>query len=186
MAIVSERLFPENHMIACEILLSESCPESHFVRHLLNEGCVSNCEMFTPLRITMPHVFVCQGFFNPCSLLLGQLIAILAAQKFCRTIHSDDSIPSRWRLELAISAMLPFAGMTHLASATHVQINIGHASPQVLPGFDGNGMIAILPKCAPPTFSLVILLPRSAGNQLHASGNAIRLVGIRNKKVNMV
>ena len=68
----------------------------------------------------------------------------------------------------------------------HVGINVDHASRQMIPALRGSGMITIFPVGAFSVLSLIELLPRSSGHQLHGIGDHVPLPIIHNEQVNMV
>ncbi len=58
--------------------------------------------------------------------------------------------------------------MLYDTRAHYVQINVHHATSQMLINLDGRGMIAVFPERSLVTFALVEFLRRASGNLLHA------------------
>ena len=67
-----------------------------------------------------------------------------------------------------------------------VKIDVNEALDQMLVSLNSSRMVAILPKCAVATFSLIEFLSRSARNQLNCSWNAFPASNIVEQEMNMI
>jgi len=104
---------------------------------------------------------------------IGKFLMRLHIQQRSQLLVIYAVVPGPWILNLIETAPFPLAGVIHNAGSNHIQIHIDKALPKMIAGFDGCGVVAILPECTPPVFPLVILLADSAGNMLHGSWNGL-------------
>jgi hypothetical protein len=71
------------------------------------------------------------------------------------------------------------------AGAYHVHIHVHDTTMQVRIGFNGGGVVAILPECALAGFSAVVLLCGAPGSDLHASGSRVA-AAVLHEQIDMV
>src|SRR4030042_295407 len=69
-----------------------------------------------------------------------------------------------------VAAGLPFGGMLHLPRPNHVEVDLDQAAGQMPARLNRGGVVAILPEGPPASLSLVVPLPRLAGDELQAAG----------------
>lgn len=85
-----------------------------------------------------------------------------------------------------IAAIRPLGRMGNNPCANHIQIDIGHASDEMLPALDGGGMITVFPKHPFAIFPLIVFLPEAAGYQLHGTRQCLAVAAIHRQKVDVI
>src|SRR3990172_3108390 len=84
-----------------------------------------------------------------------------------------------------VAAGLPFGGALHHPPPDHVEVDVDKAARQMLARLNRSGVVAILPEGPPASLSLVVTLPRPAGDELQAAGN-LALRSVANQEMNVV
>jgi len=98
----------------------------------------------------------------------------------------DQSVAPLGLLDLMLTAPFPFGWMVHHTGPDHVEIHVNQTMPQMLPGFNRRGVIAVLPEGALAALAPIIRLTGPACNQLHGSGYGFTAIVGGNDEVDMV
>jgi hypothetical protein len=125
-------------------------------------------------------------FVDPIAISSGKILHRPKIEKVFKHSPVNDPVSSWSGLDLVVSAVRPFRGVSHYAGADHIQVHVDQASLQMIVRFYRGRMIAIFPICAFAIFPQIVLLRYPARDELHGSGNDVSLAIIMYKQMNMV
>ena len=91
---------------------------------------------------------------------------VFESSQLPKSFVCDDDIFSPWRLDLIVPTVRPFRWMVDHAGTNHIQVDVYQTPQQMLSGFDGGCMVAVLPKSAFALFSLVVCVLSASVHEL--------------------
>ena len=150
--------------------------------HLLKVGLVAYCDRFGPCRSTP----------GSSDLLMDQVIPNCCEVLVCLHIQEPDK---RWKIYYPLSprrtknfieaADLPLARVRYCARSNHVQVDVSHASGQMVISLHGRRVISVLPECPATVLARIKFLGYSSLYQLQRTRYFVPSL-VRAEQVNVI
>ena len=159
------------------------CPPPELACHALHELAATDGDALRPALVAAlgsGQCIVHGSFVEHC-----ELFDPIDLQYLADRIAVDDPVAFLRTHDLVIAGVRPVAWVGDHPGSHHVEVDVGHAAPEMLAGLDRGGAIAILPVAAETPLAPVVSAGEAAFEELHAVGN-LPPIAIAHDQVNVI